>query len=96
MPPICPSGAVRAARTSLRTPKQTLPAPSPASRRPFASTPRRADSHESPYDAPGGWLWGVKPGEKYQNEGWERPMFWGFGGSLVLTAIALQFKPDTG
>lgn len=51
--------------------------------------------HESPYDPPTGWLFNVKPGEKYKNEGWEKPFFWGFCGSLVLFAAIVPFKPDT-
>ena len=50
---------------------------------------------ESPYDPPGGWLWGVPPGEKYQNEGWENAMKWGFGGCAVLAVVGYAFKPDT-
>lgn len=50
--------------------------------------------HESRYDPPGGWLWGIKPGEKPEPEGWEWPMYI-FCGSLLATAVALVFKPDT-
>lgn len=32
-------------------------------------------AHEDHYDPPGGWLFGVKPGEKYENEGWENIWF---------------------
>jgi hypothetical protein len=46
-------------------------------------------------EPPTGWLWGVPPGQKYKNEGWEGLAFWGIGGSLVLTAIAYAYKPDT-
>ncbi|KAH8724965.1 NADH:ubiquinone oxidoreductase 11.6kD subunit [Phaeosphaeriaceae sp. PMI808] len=51
--------------------------------------------HESHYDAPGGWLFGVKPGEKYEKEGWEGPIYWGMGGSVVFAVVAYAFKPDT-
>jgi hypothetical protein len=72
-----------------------LAALTPASR-PFSSTARNAsDSHGPTYDPPSGWLFGVKPGEKYQKEGWEGIMFYGFCGSFVVFAIALAFKPDT-
>ncbi|ERS97867.1 NADH:ubiquinone oxidoreductase 11.6kD subunit [Sporothrix schenckii 1099-18] len=64
-------------------------------RRTFASTARRPGGHGSQYDPPGGWLFGVKPGEKYKNEGWEKPMFWGFCGSLLVFACIVPFKPDT-
>ncbi|UKZ79717.1 hypothetical protein TrVFT333_007477 [Trichoderma virens FT-333] len=43
---------------------------------------------------PGGWLWGIKPGEKPEPEGWEWPMYL-FGASLLVTGVALAFKPDT-
>ncbi|MDI1490596.1 MAG: hypothetical protein OHK93_001800 [Ramalina farinacea] len=51
--------------------------------------------HESHYDPPGGWLFGVKPGEKYQKEGWENAFVYGFWGSLLVTAVAYAYKPDT-
>ena len=47
------------------------------------------------YDEPTGWLFGVKPGEKYKPEGWEKPFFWGFCGSLIVFACVYPFKPDT-
>ena len=59
------------------------------------STTQRAQGGGIQYDPPTGWLFGVKPGEKYQNEGWEGPFFYGFCGSLVLFTIAYAFKPDT-
>ncbi len=65
----------------------------------FSTSPRApaADhgAHESHYDPPTGWLWGIKPGEKYQKEGWETVWVWGFFGSLGLAGVALAFKPDT-
>lgn len=56
---------------------------------------RAGDSHDSHYDAPGGWLWGVPPGEKPVKEGWENIWYWGFYGSLGLAVIAYAYKPDT-
>jgi len=57
---------------------------------------RSADhGHESHYDPPTGWLFGVKPGEKYQKEGWEGIWYWGFYGSFAVAAVAYAFKPDT-
>lgn len=56
---------------------------------------RRAASHGTQYDAPTGWLFGVKPGEKYQKEGWESIFYYGFFGSFVVFTIAYAFKPDT-
>jgi hypothetical protein len=52
-------------------------------------------SHDDHYDPPTGWLWGVKPGEKYVREGWEGPFFIGFVGALVAAGIAYAYKPDT-
>lgn len=70
----------------------------PTARRPFSQTGavNGGDAgHEHTYDAPGGWLFGVKPGEQYEKEGWEGLMFWGFGGSIALAVVAYAFKPDT-
>lgn len=52
------------------------------------------DHHESQFDPPSGWLWGIKPGEKAETEGWEWPTYLMMG-SIVATGIALAFKPDT-
>jgi hypothetical protein len=69
------------------------------SSRQLSTTPLRAAAdhahHEDHYDPPTGWLWGVKPGEKYQKEGWEGVFVWGFFGSLALGVAAYAFKPDT-
>ncbi|OBT79227.1 hypothetical protein VF21_01718 [Pseudogymnoascus sp. 05NY08] len=59
------------------------------------SATTRTRAAESHYDPPTGWLWGVKPGEKYEKEGWEGVMFWGFGGGFVALAVGYAFKPDT-
>jgi|TARA_R110002003_G_scaffold96_25_gene7620 hypothetical protein len=55
----------------------------------------QAGGHESHYDPPHGWLFGVKPGEKYEKEGWEGAMYWGFGGAMAFGIVAYAFKPDT-
>ncbi|KZZ91446.1 hypothetical protein AAL_06682 [Moelleriella libera RCEF 2490] len=69
----------------------------------FSASTRRAGGgggsddhghHGSQFEPPTGWLWGIKPGEKAEPEGWEWPMYV-FGGSLVVAAVALAFKPDT-
>ncbi|KAK4109699.1 hypothetical protein N656DRAFT_800611 [Canariomyces notabilis] len=96
--------AARAATTSTSnasnsTAMMTLSAP-PAHRlraaaATFSTTARREGGGGMQYDPPSGWLWGVKPGEKYQNEGWEGPFFYGFWGSIIVFAIAYAFKPDT-
>ena len=52
-------------------------------------------SHESHYDPPSGWLFGVPPGEKYKNEGWENTWVYGFWGSLLFGVVAYAYKPDT-
>ncbi|KAL1845265.1 hypothetical protein VTK73DRAFT_778 [Phialemonium thermophilum] len=92
MPAIRPQSTAAVVRSVSRQPQQTLLA---RRQRPFSSTPARPASHESHYDPPTGWLFGVKPGEKYQKEGWEGPFFYGFCGSLAVFAIAYAFKPDT-
>jgi hypothetical protein len=51
--------------------------------------------HESHYDPPGGWLWGVPPGEKRQREGWEIPFFTLFCGGNVVAVVAYSMKEDT-
>ncbi|ORY16692.1 ESSS subunit of NADH:ubiquinone oxidoreductase, partial [Clohesyomyces aquaticus] len=62
-----------------------------------SSQPTRSasESHESKYDPPSGWLWGVKPGEKYEKEGWETVYFWGMGISVTLLVVGYAYKPDT-
>ncbi len=61
--------------------------------RSFSLTTRRQGGGQQ-FDPPSGWLWGIKPGEKPEPEGWEWPMYI-FCGSLIATGIALAFKPDT-
>ncbi|ROW08227.1 hypothetical protein VMCG_03322 [Cytospora schulzeri] len=66
-------------------------------RRAFSASQRRASGggHGPEYDPPTGWLFGVRPGEKAEKEGWENMAYYGFGGSLVLVGVAYAFKPDT-
>lgn len=88
MPAVRPSTAlVRAATRSLR-PATTSTA------RPFSVTSRRQGGG-SDFDPPTGWLWGVKPGEKYEREGWELPFYTLFCGGLGVFTVILAFKPDT-
>jgi hypothetical protein len=63
----------------------------------FAATEvsRAEHAHEDHYDPPSGWLWGIKPGEKPEKEGWENVFIYGFFGSLIFGAVAYAFKPDT-
>ncbi|KAH8665936.1 ESSS subunit of NADH:ubiquinone oxidoreductase, partial [Tricladium varicosporioides] len=55
----------------------------------------RSGAHEEHYDPPSGWLFGVKPGEKAEKEGWENLWVYGFFGSLGLGVVGYAFKPDT-
>ncbi|KAK5099455.1 hypothetical protein LTS08_006037 [Lithohypha guttulata] len=50
--------------------------------------------HDSHYDPPGGWLWGLRPGEKAEREGWEIPLYFGCAG-YVIAVIAYSMKEDT-
>lgn len=50
--------------------------------------------HESHYDPPGGWLWGLRPGEKAPREGWEIP-FYVICAGYVVAVIAYTMKEDT-
>ena len=51
--------------------------------------------HESHYDPPGGWLWGIPPGEQYQKEGWENTFVYGYCGTLLIGLVLYAYKPDT-
>jgi len=93
MPPIPRPTLVSRAAKSISTQPTTIRAS-----RAFSSTqPSKAadHAHEEHYDPPSGWLFGVKPGEKAEKEGWETIWVWGFFGSLGLGAVAYAFKPDT-
>lgn len=65
--------------------------------RQISSTPARQSdhAHEDHYDQPGGWLFGVKPGEKPEKEGWENIWYYGFFGSIAFGVIGYWYKPDT-
>src|SRR5262245_61045491 len=99
MPPFAPLRAT-ARSTALVTSQPTLKFPVSfrfAPRRTFSSSKsvRGGGGHGSHYDPPSGWLFGVKPGEKYQKEGWEGIWYWGFYGSFAVAIVAYAFKPDT-
>ncbi|KAK4176436.1 ESSS subunit of NADH:ubiquinone oxidoreductase-domain-containing protein [Triangularia setosa] len=64
-------------------------------KRSFSATLPKKGGHSPQYDPPTGWLFGVKPGEKYVNEGWENLYFYGFLGSFVVFGVAYAWKPDT-
>jgi hypothetical protein len=89
MPSIRLPTAAAAVRSLRSTTTQTV------ARRTFTTTRANAGGHGTQYDPPTGWLFGVKPGEKYQKEGWENLMFYGFFGSLGIFAVVYAFKPDT-
>ncbi|KAJ5138637.1 uncharacterized protein N7515_003485 [Penicillium bovifimosum] len=68
----------------------------PQNKQAFSTGSRlRAADHGDHYDPPTGWLFGVKPGQKYQKEGWENIWYYGFIGSLLVAGVAYVFKPDT-
>jgi len=91
MPSIRPSSCLRAARAAVQQ-RQAVS----TSVRTFSTTPRRAGGGGAPqYDPPTGWLFGVRPGEKYEKEGWENIFFYGFYGAFAVFAVAYAFKPDT-
>ena len=72
---------LRSAHRCTLKPLRSAAAAGTATRALSATTRARAAAEgESHFDPPTGWLWGVKPGEKYEKEGWEGLMFWGFGG----------------
>ncbi|KAG6025752.1 hypothetical protein E4U19_002990 [Claviceps sp. Clav32 group G5] len=81
---LAPLRAIRCARQPL------------AMRHLSVSTRRQGGGHgdESRFDPPTGWLFGIKPGEKYEQEGWEWPMR-AFIGSMVIAGIAYAYMPDT-
>jgi ESSS subunit of NADH:ubiquinone oxidoreductase (complex I) len=87
MVPISPGASISQSRASTTT------AHSNNSEHKGASSGH--DAHESHYDPPGGWLWGLRPGEKYEKEGWEGLAYWGFWGSFVVAGVAYAFKEDT-
>ncbi|XMA10202.1 hypothetical protein WAI453_002993 [Rhynchosporium graminicola] len=95
MPPLAP---LRASLRTLKPSTKTASTPRITSTRAFSATTttRAADhAHEDHYDPPSGWLFGVKPGEKPEKEGWENAFVYGFFGSLALGVVGYAFKPDT-
>jgi hypothetical protein len=97
MPPLqSPLGVARCTRTKLATSSAQRTAF--AARRSLSNTARRqggGGSHESQFDPPGGWLWGVPPGQKAPKEGWETAWYWGFFGTIGLAVVGYIYKPDT-
>lgn len=86
MPAVRPSAALARAATRALKPQ--------AASRSFSLTARRQGGGSN-FDPPTGWLFGVKPGEKYEREGWEIPFYTLFCGGVVGAGVVLAFKPDT-
>ncbi|KAJ2211294.1 hypothetical protein EV179_005604 [Coemansia sp. RSA 487] len=55
----------------------------------------RGGHGEPEFNEPGGYLFGRRPGEKYEREGWEFIWYGGLGVSAVLIALGHWYKPDT-
>ncbi|KAF4634748.1 hypothetical protein G7Y89_g3355 [Cudoniella acicularis] len=90
---LSPSSTAAASRALSAARSSSLPT---TSTRAFSSSIcRRSDAHDSHYDPPSGWLFGVKPGEKAEKEGWENIWVYGFFGSIALGVVGYAFKPDT-
>ncbi|KAI7819985.1 ESSS subunit of NADH:ubiquinone oxidoreductase-domain-containing protein [Kickxella alabastrina] len=52
--------------------------------------------HGAPqFNEPGGYLFGRKPGEKYESEGWEVIWIGGFAIAFGMIAAGVYYKPDT-
>jgi len=88
----------RLPRYSLRAPSNRFTSSAPIRRLTTTRSLRaegHVDGHGVQYDPPSGWLWGIRPGEKYEKEGWEGIFFYGYMGSIAVAAIVYAFKPDT-
>ncbi|KAI9500818.1 hypothetical protein GGI25_006222 [Coemansia spiralis] len=55
----------------------------------------RGGHGEQKFNEPGGYLFGRKPGEKYEREGWELIWHGGLGIAAVLIAVGQYYRPDT-
>ncbi len=53
-----------------------------------------ASGHDDHFDAPSGWLWGIRPGEKAEKEGWEG-LAWVYVGVWVVAIALYTMKEDT-
>ncbi|TGO38860.1 hypothetical protein BHYA_0066g00490 [Botrytis hyacinthi] len=56
---------------------------------------RKSADHGDHYEPPSGWLFGVKPGEKAEKEGWENLWVYGFFGTCAFGIVGYAVKPDT-
>lgn len=108
LPPPTTLRATRYALTSIPTtskpitsttpppPRTKNPLSNPSGTREFSSSTKCTSAdHGDHFDPPTGWLWGVKPGEKVEKEGWENIFIYGFFGSLAVGVVGYAFKPDT-
>jgi hypothetical protein len=95
MPLVKPQQPLKATRLfAVSSPAATVHR-SISSTLPTQAAQSHGHEHEDHYDPPGGWLWGIPPGQKYQREGWESPLYYGVIGSLIAAGVAYAFKPDT-
>lgn len=81
--------------TNTRTTAGAIAATASRARFLSATPSPRGGGHDSHYDAPAGWLFGVKPGEKYEKEGWENVTYYAFLPLMVGFVGVYAFKPDT-
>src|SRR5579862_6862151 len=86
---------IQRAPLAIVRPRQLLLTPAATTAQSRSVSASSPDHHEDRFDPPGGWLFGVPPGEKYKKEGWENIWIYGFFGSFALAAVAYAFKPDT-
>jgi hypothetical protein len=85
--------ATTASQTALRL-ASTHSAQDDAHAHGAASAGGHGGGHDDHFDPPGGWLWGQRPGEKYEKEGWEG-LAWVFVGCWVVAIAAYTMKEDT-
>lgn len=92
------SAAIRGTALTARprfVPRPTAPFTRYLSSSRAARAAEKHDDHDSHFDEPGGWLFGVPPGEKYEPEGWEFDWFYVFYPSLIIAGIVYSMKEDT-
>ncbi|QSZ30441.1 hypothetical protein DSL72_004964 [Monilinia vaccinii-corymbosi] len=84
----------RATSTLARTPQSVL-GQNQAARSLSLTAARQSADHGDHYEPPTGWLFGVKPGEKAEKEGWEGLWIYGFFGAIAFAGVGYAAKPDT-
>ncbi|KAJ2299390.1 hypothetical protein IWW55_004197 [Coemansia sp. RSA 2706] len=55
----------------------------------------RGGHGEQQFNEPGGYLFDRKPGQKYEEEGWETIYIGGFTIAFALIGLGVYYKPDT-